>query len=186
MTRRGPIWPVWGGSGEGDKPPSGDDSGKTFTQADLDRIVGERLTRQKETLTADFADFDTYKAAAEELSKLKDAEKSELDRANGKADELTGQLTQKDAELVAANLRLRQLDIAAEEQLTDPKLIKRIKGGTDDEIRADVKELKELQDAAGPGPRVPRPNGQQGTTSTGTPSSMAAGRERYEARHNKK
>ncbi|MBI4494433.1 MAG: hypothetical protein HY690_16750 [Chloroflexi bacterium] len=42
-------------------------SGQTFTQVDVDRIVGERLARERERTK----DYDTLKTAAAELQRLK-------------------------------------------------------------------------------------------------------------------
>lgn len=49
--------------------------GKTFTEADVQRIVQERLARAKP------ADYDQLQEAAAELAKLKEAEKTDLDKA---------------------------------------------------------------------------------------------------------
>ncbi len=51
-----------GGGGGGDTAQP-----KTFTQADVDRIVSERLERQKATLTKDYADYDDLKTKAEQF-----------------------------------------------------------------------------------------------------------------------
>jgi len=47
------------------------------SQADLDKIVADRLARQK----AQFGDYETFKAAATELQAIKDGQKSELQKA---------------------------------------------------------------------------------------------------------
>ena len=59
--------------------PDGDqggktDEGKTFTQADVDRIAGERALRERQK----FGDYDDLKAKAEELDKIREGEKTEL------------------------------------------------------------------------------------------------------------
>lgn len=54
----------------------GTDEGKTFTQADLDRVVEQRLARER----AKFTDYDELKSAAAELQKIRDGEKTELQR----------------------------------------------------------------------------------------------------------
>lgn len=46
------------------------------TQAELDRLIGERLARQK----AQFKDYDQFKADAEELAKIKAATQTEAER----------------------------------------------------------------------------------------------------------
>jgi uncharacterized protein YigA (DUF484 family) len=46
----------------GDKPDEGKD--QTFTQADVDRIVAERLKREREATKTKYADYDDLKAKA--------------------------------------------------------------------------------------------------------------------------
>jgi hypothetical protein len=64
-------------------PPEGQEqeAGKTFTQADLDRIVAERLARESKK----YADYDDLKAKAEEAARLQaeqeEATASDLDKA---------------------------------------------------------------------------------------------------------
>lgn len=78
------IWPILGGS-EGDPPagdpPAGDppagDPPKTFTQAELDAIVSDRLKRQKNQ----YADYDKYKADSTELAQFKAANATDLEKA---------------------------------------------------------------------------------------------------------
>lgn len=59
---------------------SQDESGSGFaaitSQADLDRIIGERITRER----AKYADYDALKADSAELAKVRDAEKTEQQR----------------------------------------------------------------------------------------------------------
>jgi hypothetical protein len=117
MSKRGPIWPVIGGNGEGDgntadAPVDGADStdaegadatdtqdegavegdgtdagdsdstgdGKTFTQADVDRIVKQRLAREKPKGN----DKDQ-----EDAAKWRDYENSQKDDVTRLTDELT-------------------------------------------------------------------------------------------------
>jgi hypothetical protein len=58
-------------SGSGNEP-------KTFTQADVDRIVQERLARAKSTPPADYEDL---KAKAARLDEIEEAQKSDLQKA---------------------------------------------------------------------------------------------------------
>ena len=57
---------------------------KTFTQADVDRIVTKRLS--------DFADYDELKAKAEKFDAAEEANKSELEKALEKANKLQTEL----------------------------------------------------------------------------------------------
>ena len=86
------------GGGEGDK---------TFTQADLDRIVGERLTREREK----FKDYDDLKNKAAEYDKGQQAQLSEqeklkqaLNEANEKTTKIVSTANQR---LITAELKLQ-------------------------------------------------------------------------------
>lgn len=57
-----------GGDGDGDGGGKGDEGKKTddaFTQADVDRIVAERLKREREATRTKYADYDDLKKKAE-------------------------------------------------------------------------------------------------------------------------
>lgn len=55
---------------------------RTFTQADLDRIVERRLSKER----AKFADYDALKSAADELAQIREGEKTELQKAMERAE----------------------------------------------------------------------------------------------------
>jgi len=70
-----------------------------FTQADIDRIIADRLTRERQK----FADYDDLKKAQIELKKLQDANLSESDKLKVKLAEAE---SQRDAAMALANERL--------------------------------------------------------------------------------
>lgn len=76
----------------------GSDMGKTFTQDDLNRIVGERAARAKEAAIADLLkelgmdNADTLKAKVKAQADAEAAQLSELDKANKKAADLEAKL----------------------------------------------------------------------------------------------
>ena len=61
---------------------------KTFTQAEVDAIVRDRLTRDR----AKYADYDALKAKAEEFDKIEEANKTELQKAQERAEALGKEL----------------------------------------------------------------------------------------------
>lgn len=65
-----------------------DASGKTFTQADVDRIVGERLYDAKKK----FGDYEELKAKAAQFDEFQEKNKTELEKANEKAEKLQKEL----------------------------------------------------------------------------------------------
>jgi hypothetical protein len=60
---------------------AGQVNGQSFTQADVDRIVADRLTRAEKK----YADYGDLKAKAEKLATLEAASQTDLERAVGKA-----------------------------------------------------------------------------------------------------
>jgi hypothetical protein len=71
------------GGGDGGAGDGGGGSDKTFTQAQLDKIVSDRLKRQKEQ----FKDYDDLKSKATKFDELDAASKSDLEKANERAAE---------------------------------------------------------------------------------------------------
>lgn len=75
LNRKGlPIWPQRGGAEDGDGEAAGAGE-KTFTQADVDRLMGE--TRRK----AKPADYDDLKTKAAKLDEIEAASASDLEKA---------------------------------------------------------------------------------------------------------
>lgn len=70
---------------------------KTFTQDELNTIVGERLKREREK----FADYEDLKAKAGRLDELEEANKTELQKATERAQALEAELNSlKEAETI--------------------------------------------------------------------------------------
>lgn len=61
---------------------------KTFTQAEVDAIVGDRLKRDR----AKYADYDDLKAKAEKYDQMEEANKTELQKAIERGDALQTEL----------------------------------------------------------------------------------------------
>ena len=151
-----PIWPVLGGSGEGDAGSGsgngngdggqGEGSGnandgksdKTFTQADVERMIGERLGRER----SKYSDYDQLKASADELAQLKEAQATESEKTLRQAT--------RDAETkVRGELepQMWRLQAALAEGLPEEigkrviSAAKRLVGSNLDELTADAKEF---------------------------------------------
>lgn len=86
-----------GGNTETQQEPAANQGEKTFTQADVDRIVESRLAREREKQP----DIEELKAKAAKLDELEEKNKSELEKATEKAAKLEAQLAglKKDAEI---------------------------------------------------------------------------------------
>lgn len=93
-----------------DATDGGEQSGggeRTFTQSELNAIVGDRVGRERQK----FADYDSLKAAKTELDALKAEQMSELEKAQARAAEAEAA---RDQALVEANDRLIRAAFVAE------------------------------------------------------------------------
>lgn len=64
-------------------------SEKTFTQSELDQIIGERLKREREK----YPDYDALKEKAAKLDQIEEDAKTELQKAQEKAEKLEAELS---------------------------------------------------------------------------------------------
>lgn len=113
--------------------PNGDGgTDRSFTQSDVERIVGERLARER----GKYADYDDLKAKASQFDELQTSQQSDLERLTSERDTLKTQSETSTAE----NMRLR---VALEKKLP-AELIDRLQGSTKDELEADAEELLKL------------------------------------------
>lgn len=92
-----PIPPICGGSGEDDP--------KTFSQEDLDRIVGERLARERSNAPKVPDDYEDLKAKAARLTELEAAGQSDLDKANARAEQAEAKAQQAETKAAEAESR---------------------------------------------------------------------------------
>ena len=123
----------------GGEPGAGNKPDKTFTQADVDRLVKDRLERERKK----YADYDDLKKAKDELEKLKQGELSELEKERQEKETLKAAKAAADAEineLRTGQMKVRLLAAAS----LPPELADRLKGTTEEEIKADIEEVKKL------------------------------------------
>lgn len=123
-----------GAQGAGDGGAQGSpvpkpDAGRTFTQAELDAIVQDRVARAKP------ADYDALKTKAGEYDKLKEGEKSDLQKAQDAAAQAT---TERDAALRTAQEAQRSAAIQVEalKQGGDEELVA-LALATDDTVKVE-------------------------------------------------
>lgn len=196
LRRNGaPIWPVRGGSGEGDpaepaKPPASDppeggqgDLGDAGKQA-IDRMKAERNAARKE-----LTELKTQLAELAPLKKLADALGAQQPAGDdGKTDfeGLADRLAKHEEELKSERLARFRAEVAAEKGLT-PAQAKRLIGTTREEFAADADELLKTFPAApadgGRGGRNPRPDPSQGSRGgkplTGRDAGLAEAQKRF-------
>ena len=117
---------------------------RTFTQAELDAIVKERLRRERER----HADYDELKAKAAKFDEAEEASKSELQKATERADALQKELDG----MRAAQQRQTLVAKVAKETGVDAELLATMSGATEEEVKANA-ELLKAKFAAVPGYR---------------------------------
>lgn len=111
---------------------------KTFTQAEVDAIVKERLDRQNKK----FADYDTLKEKASKYDEFEEKNKSELEKANERANALQAEL---DSIKKASELKEMRTKIATENNVP----INLLTGTTEEECNEQVKNIKGYLSANG-------------------------------------
>lgn len=103
---------------------------KTFTQAEVDAIVSDRLKRDR----AKYGDFEAIKAKADKFDQLEEANKTELQKAIERGDALQVELDK----LKGANA-VRDLRIKVAEETGLP--VKLLTGSTEDECREQAQAI---------------------------------------------
>ena len=114
-----------------DTPKPKPDEGKTFTQADVDRIVQERLAKEK----GKYADYDELKAKAAKVDELETSKKSDLDKLTEQIEGLKKSQTETEARALRAEVATAKGLNAAQ--------AKRLAGTTREELEADADEIIE-------------------------------------------
>jgi hypothetical protein len=113
------------------KPTDKPAESKTFTQAELDKIVGDRVARER----GKFADYDDAKAKAAKFDELDEKSKSEVEKAAERA-------TAAERRAAEADARALRLEVAASKGLNAAQA-KRLVGATQEELEADADEILE-------------------------------------------
>ncbi len=112
---------------------------RTFSQADVDRMIADRLAREQKK----YADYGDLKAAKEELDKLKDGQKSELEKANAAREKAEAKVKEFEAKVKQMELNALKSKLAAEAGIPS-ELADRIRGEDETSIKADIEGLKKL------------------------------------------
>lgn len=112
---------------------------KTFTQAELDRIVGERLAREREK----YSDYEAIKEKASKLDSIEEANKTELQKATERAAALETELNALKKEKEVKDLRA---NVAKETGVPENLLT----GTTEEECKAQAQAIKAFADPGYP------------------------------------
>lgn len=121
------------------QPADNDTQQRTFTQEELERILAERLRREREK----YKDYEELKKAAEELKKIKEAQMSEQEKLQMRLAEIEREKLERERELAELKTSLIKQKVLNELGLP-LSLADRIFGETEEEIRQDAEELKKL------------------------------------------
>lgn len=132
---------------------------RTFTQADMEAAIGERLRNERKKHAeelAKFADYEDFKAKAAKLDELEAAQKSELEKANDAAKAAIERAEA--AEAKAAKLEADAVHAALVAKVADEEGVPRnlISGADEDELRASAQALKDFMESQKP--KVPQTN----------------------------
>lgn len=185
-----------GDEGEESNPAANE---KTFTQADLDRIVQERLARVKAEPPAD---YDDLKKAAERLAEIEAANATDIERAQKAAQDAAAeaeQLRQRVATFEAQELTRKQREqiiAAAKDTASDPEVVADLllarnavtldDAGQVTDADTAVKALLDATPSLAKAPAAPQRMGAGvGRGSGADVGSVSSGRERYLERHGK-
>lgn len=112
---------------------------KTFTQAELDSIIADRLTRER----AKFADYDTLKDKAAKYDEAEQANKTELQKATEKVTELQQELDGMKAAKALQEMR----DKVAKETGIPSNLLT---AGTEEDCKAQAEAIKAFKESGAP------------------------------------
>lgn len=143
----------------------------TFSQADVDRMIAERLKRERDK----FKDYNDLKAKASQHDQAEEAKKTAEQRAQEAAQIAQERANQMLLRLVRSEIRALAADKFADPDdpggFLDPTRYANPDGEVDvDAIRGDLDDLLARKPHLGkpePGPRAPAPNRAQGSSGTG-------------------
>lgn len=110
---------------------------RTFTQAEMDAIIGDRLKRER----AKYSDYEDLKAKASAYDAAEEASKSDLQKANEKAESLQAQL---DALTKANQERELREKISAETGVPATLL----RGNNEEDLRAQAEGIRGFASAS--------------------------------------
>ncbi len=114
-------------------------AGKTFTQEEIDKIIADRLKREREK----YKDYEELKKNAAEYQKWKESQMTEAEKLQAKLAEYEKTLADKELEVATAKAEQIKAKVLAEMGMP-LNLSERIFGTTEEEIRQDAEQLKQL------------------------------------------
>lgn len=182
-----------GGAGGQQGTPQGGQGGKGGQQQDLDapKFSQKWANDFEARLRRDYSEKADKDKALIEKGKEYEALLAESQPLSERVQSLSVESAQKDSTIAEKDLTIRRLQLAYEAGLP-PALGRRVQGKTEEEIRADIEDLKKDLANSGGGQGQGqggglRPNPQQGAPSpdSNRQGSVSAGRSLWEQKHQK-
>ncbi len=124
------------------------------TQEELDRVIGDRLKRERETASKKYADYDELKSKVAAYEKQLGELNSSFDETNKKTEEYEktiNELTGKNKTYELASLKAR----IAHEKGIPYELAGRLTGEDEESLKADAESLSKLIAVTGKQPAPP-------------------------------
>jgi hypothetical protein len=128
------------------------------SQDELNKIIADRITRER----AKYADYGDLKSKAAKFDEIEQANKSEMDKIAERA-------AAAEAERDAARIEILRFRVAAKHGISDEDADLFLTGSDEESLTAQAERLASRYADAGK-PRSPKPDPNQGRTSSGTAS----------------
>lgn len=126
---------------------AGNNTEKMLTQAEVDRVVQERIAREREK----FADYEDLKVRAEKLAEIEESQKSETEREREQREELESELVEARKALESERTNTLRAQVAAEKQVP----LANLTGSTREELEASADALLAWRGSQEPAPWTP-------------------------------
>lgn len=153
-------------------PKDDKNAGKTFTQADLDKAIKDRLDRERKK----YADYEDIKAKATELDKLRDGQKTEIEKAQEALAAANKKAAEAEAKVKASEIKALKISMLTKAGLA-AELADRVRGETEEDIKTDIDALKKfIKPNTSNGGGNPPANPNQGVGEKGSSGTSAAKR----------
>lgn len=118
-------------------------SEKTFTQAEMDAIIGDRLKRER----AKYSDYEDLKTKAAAFDAAEEASKSDLQKANERAESLQAEL-----DAIKRSNQERELRERISQETGVPSAL--LRGNSEEDLRAQAEAIKGYAQTATKYPNV--------------------------------
>jgi len=116
----------------------------------VDRMIDKKYAAWKEEEAKKYGDLDKLKEKAEKLDKIEEGQKSDLDKLTDKLARAEKKAAELESKLEASKFDMQKITallengLPAEKIKTIPKLLKRMPSTTEEELKADIEDLKDF------------------------------------------